>query len=370
MQTFSYPSRSSNQSHTVTVTDDNRILCTCRGFQTPNKCWHVREVAAKLNIPTHARSNTPALPFTEANVEQAEGRYVPPSMTPPEGHFAEPMLASALKDGQTIDTFIGKPDWVLEEKYDGHRMLVLVDRFAQATAWARSGIVRVLPGHLCKELSRAAPGLYDGELYIPGGTSTDVTSLSRTSELHLVLFDMLKLYAPEDEGRCDEQGYRSMKNLSLDSRRYLLHSALHYTSGEWVYIAPQYPVTAEALEGIWARGGEGAIVKDCTKTYEEGRRVKHWVKFKKDLSAEIRITGFRGGLFGPHSVVCGVDSEGICVQVKARNDEWRAMFFAEEQTVARDANHPRIGKRLVIAYQNKTTDGKYRHPRADHLLED
>lgn len=45
----SFPSKSEpGEKHWVSVYDDDTISCSCRGFSTPSKCWHVRKVAKNL----------------------------------------------------------------------------------------------------------------------------------------------------------------------------------------------------------------------------------------------------------------------------------------------------------------------------------
>ena len=101
-------------------------------------------------------------------------------------------------------------------------------------------------------------------------------------------------------------------------------------------------------------------VKKIAATYRPGKRVKEWIKFKCAGAAEVTITGFKAGSLGPHSIIVGVDAHGIEVQVKTLNDQWRADFATSAAA--------QINRTLVISYQEKTREGRYRHPMADHLL--
>jgi ATP-dependent DNA ligase len=363
MQTFKFPSRSSGAEHTVTVGANNKIVCTCRGFDTPGQCWHVREVADKLGIPSHARSKTPPLPWAAQPTTIVPERVTHEHMNgvSTTQRFIEPMLASALKETQSIEDF-ADADHVLEVKYDGHRMIVHVSPDRIVTAWARSGIARILSRHIINHAVFLAPGIYDGELFIPNGTSTDVTDLKLLHKHKLVLFDILSVYAPQDHGRTDAEGYRSTLDLALKYRRDLLELAMSKVPAPLdpeIFIAPQYAVTVEKLNELWDRGEEGAIIKDLRATYEPERRVKHWVKFKKELSAEVVVTSYKAGKLGPHSRIMAKDKHGVVVNVKTLNDMWRAAFARSPEFF--------IGQVLVISYQQKTDDGRYRHPRADHF---
>jgi hypothetical protein len=91
--------------------------------------------------------------------------------------------------------------------------------------------------------------------------------------------------------------------------------------------------------------------------YEPGRRV--WLKFKKEETGRMTVTGYKEGKLGPHAVVCGVDAHGVKVQCKTLDTAMRTAFDANPDTF--------IGKTLVFNYQQKTRDGRYRHPRADHF---
>jgi ATP-dependent DNA ligase len=294
------------------------------------------------------------------------------SMTPSlETGFVRPQLASALSEKASFEDFYRDAGrWVVEEKYDGHRLIVHVDCKRITRAWARSGIVRLLPPHIVNRTQYLAPGVYDGELFVPGRTSTDVTADKYRAKLELVLFDLVMLYAPEDVGRTNADGYRDATPLSLQSRRFLLELAVSKVpTDQIVYIAPRYPLSLETINTFWRDGREGAIIKDQTQPYTEGKRVKHWVKFKKEQSAGIIVTNFLPGELGPYSRIVGyVSGTGVGVKVKTLNDEWRATLAHEQPTDGQP--HPRIGRTLVISYQDKTPDGRYRHPRADHWLDE
>lgn len=356
MKTFKFASKSSGEEHTTTLHDDGRLTCTCRGYRTPSKCWHVKEVAEKEGLdiviggiifghtvePARTTPRT-LLDFTRPNEEKVVFESTA-------NHFILPMLASALPEGQTIDHY-AKPGWLLDEKVDGHRMIVHVSDQHTVMAYARSGIPRVLPAHIWNALTVVAPGTYDGELYMPGGTSTDVTALKLQHKLKLVFFDMLKV------------GDESCMDRAASYRRELLEVACSKLKGDDVTVIRQFPVSQTALQAIWNQGGEGAVLKKIDATYQPGKRSPAWIKFKKQLAAIITITGFKKGLLGPHSVVCGIDESGIEVQCKTLNDEWRARFL-------REGGEGYVGRRLVISYQQKTVDGRYRHPMFDHLLEE
>jgi hypothetical protein len=47
-RTFSFPSKTSPEKppHKTTVHSDGSVMCSCKGFYHPKKCWHVKAVKA------------------------------------------------------------------------------------------------------------------------------------------------------------------------------------------------------------------------------------------------------------------------------------------------------------------------------------
>lgn len=347
MRTWSFPSKSNAfQSHTVTLHDDGRLICSCRGFRSPNKCWHIEDVGKQL-VADFSGIISPKkitlVPATPLKQESLLGQMPPIPI--------KPMLASGLKDGQILDDYT-MADYVLEEKYDGHRLIIEVGQ--EITAWSRAGNIRVLSRNVHESLTKIAPGIYDGELCIPGGTSTDVVSLDLVAKSQLVLFDILRV------------SNHSTLELPWSERRKLLEAAVPLAHAT-LFLSEVLDVSHDAVQAIWNRGGEGAILKKINSLYEE-RRSKSWLKIKQELTVEATIVGFIPGLLGPHSKIALVDDHGKEIHVKAKNDHWRHVFSTKADKF--------IGKRIRIQYALKTKTGKYQQPRAadewifDHILED
>lgn len=332
LRVYKYRSKSSDAIHVTTVFPDGHATCSCIGFK--RGCWHIADARAK-----------------------AEQGIEPDEVTDPTridgARFIDPMLAKALKEGRSIDEFCSS-NFVMEEKFDGHRMQVIIDE-SGIQAFARSGNERTLPKHIVDMLRFVTPGTYDGELLVVGGTSTDVTALDLQNNAQLVLFDIMR----DRDDLVIGKEFRE--------RRELLEAALDTVfrkGGDQnflpVEIAQSMPVTESGLQEIWDRGGEGAIVKNIYSVYQIGRRSSDWIKFKRQQTAELTIIGFQAGKLGPHSKIRLRDDEGVEISVKTLNDEWRADFSVDPL--------PYVGRRLVISFQEKTRDGKYRHPMADHFV--
>jgi bifunctional non-homologous end joining protein LigD len=259
------------------------------------------------------------------------------------------MLASKPLGGKGINDY-PVADWVLEEKFDGHRMIITTRSGQAPLAWSRVGNAKPLPEHLAREVMSNLPtGTFDGEIYVPGGTSTDVTALENTQLLQLVLFDVLLVENA------------NVMQMDATARRQILQTAGAKLQGDFLSIAPQYVPSEGMLLKLWNRGGEGGILKRRDAVYEFGKRAKTWVKLKKQGSAVITVDRFERGLLGPHSVIIGHTDGGVSVSVKSLNDSWRAIFATRSTEF--------VGRRLVVAYQEQTRDGKLRHPMAEHFEE-
>jgi hypothetical protein len=342
------PSKSSSQVYTTQLdTATGQATCTCRGYfvkkgDKPRECCHTRDLIAEQG------SYAVPAPATLA-----------PAVAAHPGPKVKPMLASAMAAGQSLATFSG-PDWIAEEKFDGHRLLI-TKRGDAVTAWSRptsthEANARDLPPAIITALRQLPDGTYDGELIVPGGTSSDVTRLDKRDALRLVLFDVIELLG------------RSLIGKTYTDRRSALDIAVRHFSGPDVDITdtaallsvpPQFPVSEAGVQAIWDRGGEGAILKRTGSTYRSGWRTPDWVKVKRLGSAVLTITGFEAGKCGPYSKALLRGDDGLETSVKTLDN-------ATRDDIARDPARY-IGARLVVHYIEKMASGKLRHVGWDHL---
>lgn len=275
--------------------------------------------------------------------------------------FIEPMYASPMPKRPIT---IAPGMWALEEKYDGIR-LILQKHVDEVTGWSRYGNKQFLPPHIREMVERFPNVILDGELLVPGLRSYGAREIANRPDLVYVVFDLLRT----DVAMTTDQTY--------DERRQLLdHLAAqqNLTSQTPVRLAPVWQIKSEddvnvALTAIWKRDGEGAILKRRLSRYLPGKRPSGvWVKFKALRSDALTIIGFlpsQGEVVnrGPYATVVLQDSEGYRVTVKTRNDV--ELERLNGVAVGDPAQHPWIGRRLRIEYQERTPDGSYRHPRWD-----
>lgn len=215
------------------------------------------------------------------------------------------------------DSYSGD-EWVGEEKYDGDRRVgqfvdgvlrltgcrqsVKDGLFVEKTAnvphlsnWPDARIPPVVPHKTMRFLEGC---VIDGEMIVPedfvtgaGGKSKHVTSImgSLPDEavrkqlerglLRYAVFDLLWAYGEDIRGQ------------ALAVRRKLLQEVLAKWNNPHAFLVPQYTGNkAPALESIWARDGEGMILKHVDHRYGQHLR---WIKVKMEATADVVIIGYK-----------------------------------------------------------------------------
>jgi ATP-dependent DNA ligase len=273
---------------------------------------------------------------------------------------------------------ISAGDWVVEEKYDGHRLIVQVSEtlnMRPVKAWSRNGLERVLPPHIWRSLQLLPNGVYDGELRVPGERSYGVTVLEDAHKLEYVIFDVLELLGRDVKkySWVDRRAYLEeiFRDKCFNSEHNEVQGCGSATCWKWygkevattgvslslVWSVDSREEIEQTVRAVWIRGGEGLIIKHRKSIYEPGKRSKQWLKYKDLQSAVLTVIGYQAGLLGPHSVVVLRDEQGNETSVKTKNDAWRARLDAEPDGY--------VGEKLRVEFQERTPDGGYRHPRWD-----
>lgn len=279
--------------------------------------------------------------------------------------FISPMMAKPLpKD------FEPEPgEWVAEEKLDGHRIITCVDdRPADlfgdrvTRAWSRYERDRVLPPHIRASLELLPNGVYDGELLVPGERSYGTVVLENSDKLVYVVFDVLVLLDRD-----------LVSSATYDERRAFLAEIFRNLTGEecqfkgvgvdGLQFAWSEPISCmhdvhSLRDDVWARDGEGLILKNRESLYVPGKRPKNaWYKIKQLRTSVLTVVEFRQGRMGPNSIVLLRDDDGCETTVKWKNYEELDRIDADPQSF--------VGRKLRIEFQERTPDGSYRHPRWD-----
>lgn len=279
--------------------------------------------------------------------------------------FHKPMLSSPLKPGFTLE----QDRWAAEEKIDGIRIVCEVSSGStnlfttkRITPWSRYEKIHPLPTHIMEEMCKLPDGVYDGEVYVPGKRSYGATEIINQPNLIYCIFDLVQFEGTDTTP------------FTYDSRRQLLTEVLK-SSNDAIQLLESTEVNTfdEVIalrDAVWARDGEGLILKRRAAPYQIGKRSKDFIKIKALKSAVLTIIGFvpSKGLIndrGPFATVLLQDEDGNVTAVKTRNDA-ECRKFEQEAGVG---IHPAIGRKLQIEYQERTPDGSYRHPRWDHFVE-
>lgn len=366
-----YRSSSSDKVYTTRLNDNGLLSCDCPGWTVKRNgkardCKHTKQMASDMMLRVEERDGMVYAVAGDAAVRPEGARSAEAPKAAPqvaaadapkaakvtamrERGFVEPMLASKMPDGWDADRYDASA-FVMEEKYDGHRIVITVSG-GEVRAWSRLANARTLPTHIGSLMARMPDGTYDGELIVPGDHSYGVTAGANSGREALVLFDIIEVLG------------RSITGEAQDQRRRFLEVAFGALDGAaGVQLSEQHAPSMDTVRAIWARGGEGAIIKSRTATYRPGYRTGDWVKVKAVAQATLTITGYEAGKSGAHSAVTLRDDAGIETTVKT----------VDNATLRDMAARPDwyIGRRLVISYQERTPSGKYRHPMWDHIAGD
>jgi hypothetical protein len=366
VRTWTYPSQTGLGEYIVTHTDNGLLACNCRGWVLTKRgqiheCRHLRDVVETEHLTVVVRGRylfaNPRLTPRPQDDTLIVGEMTMTMATM--ATILEPMKASAMVEGrfphlltedgyiipERFDAAFATGEWVMDEKLDGHRCLT---RKADSTITTPLRSVQ-LPAHIVAVLKQLPDGVYDGELLVPGGVSTDVPSLASRSQLIYALFDVLE---------CQGQSTLAMTQAQ---RREVLEMCLQFAPGQdaVVMVAQSVP-SWQTVKAIWAKGGEGVIIKRLSGTYRCGYRSQDWLKIKKLQHATVTVTGFETGSFGPTAVVLFKQNNGV--EGRCKNQDVAA-------TAANPAAY--IGRKLVVQYQQQMRGSKsLRHPMFDHWAGD
>lgn len=380
--------------YTTIIHSDGKIACNCRGWATKKlhqarTCTHCDQILSKHGLTAvdkgefrYVKMGALGAPLSDPNAapnvffppEKPKSKKLPVVVTEPvkktrfnvipETHedaaqFVNPMLASPFPDGLTLSAFCSGftgglgplSGWAMEEKFDGHRVIVTVNE-GNVKAWSRpragkEALVRILPEQLAVAFSKLPTATYDGELMIPGGRSYNVTDGKFAGTEIFVVFDILSLL-----------GMSTIRE-TYDARRAYLTEIFSRAENQnpFVKLAESSPVSLAAVEAIWARDGEGAIFKRRASCYQPGARSRDFIKVKNVGRLVMEVVGYEAAKLGPYAKVKLVGPNGEKAIVKTLDNDALRAFEANPDSF--------IGRKLMIEFQERTPDGSFRHPRWD-----
>lgn len=278
----------------------------------------------------------------------------------------------AMKAGEreVAWTRLGPTDFVMEEKFDGHRAgltfnpdRTIVIRNVYGEDKGKIQNTPHIEAHLRDVEAATNYDLFEGTLIdgeLVGLTLQETTHLlggsGRTDpRLRFVAFDVPWLAGAD------------LRNEDWLVRRVHLGNLLGSIALGPVTLAEVHAPTKANLQAIWDRGGEGAILKPTASKYVPGGRAD-WTKLKEHHTADAIITDWEPGN-GKYAnqlgaLVLSQYRDGVLTEVTKVS----GMTDAQRKDMSSNWKswHGRV---IEFEYQHKTP-ASYRHPRFVRVRDD
>jgi bifunctional non-homologous end joining protein LigD len=289
----------------------------------------------------------------------------------------QPMLAT-LTDGPFDD-----PEWVFESKWDGNRVVAVIEK-RRVTVYSRNG--KIVSGNympIAKALEKVRhDAVIDGEL-----VALDAKGISRfqllqnalrtSANLHYCMFDLMALDG-EDLRRLPLIE-RKARLKPIVPRNRLLSFSSHRRTHDTRYFKE---AESEGLEGIMA--------KRAQSMYFSGARSTDWLKIKTGKEQEVVVVGFTAPRRSrPHfgSLVMAVRdgatwryvghvgtgfSHSALAEIHAKLSPLRTESAPFTRPVKDEASTTWVRPRLVaeVKFTEWTDGGEMRHPAFVGLRDD
>jgi ATP-dependent DNA ligase len=291
------------------------------------------------NMSTSSDPNADLYAFIFNMIENQPSFKVGPRKEP-KAPLSQAMLARPYKG-------ILPESYAVEPKIDGVRVIVEVCRQTLAVAMkTRNGNPLPSIAHLGGWFSDTASkhGVFTFDCEAVSGADFydsvgDIRSSEPATDARLWLLDI-----PDDVGTYGERRTQ-MAQFTYSDTVQLVES--------FMGISPN-----DAFRRFVSQGFEGAMVKDVSAPYAQGKRSNAWLKVKA-VDAEdcpvVSVHEGEGRLAGTMGHVV-VENNGRLIRVGGGfTDEQRRTIWANRDTV--------IGSWLEVTFQSKTPDGSMRHPR-------
>lgn len=293
-----------------------------------------------------------------------------------------------------LEAIYKDPNYIVEEKIDGCHYTVIHNRFFSTHISEKTAVPvekTDAVGHLVEVLEFLNMPLLilDGEIFIPGGKSNNVTSLIGGDPLNAMsrqrssnqwvkfkVFDVLRDH--EGNWMGDKPWRIRRQYLELLFNRIEQYTPL-------IQLNKIYMNDKEAIfDGIISDGGEGVVLKNVQSVYSFGKRpMWQWIKIKAEMFDDVVIMGFEPPkklYTGPNvvtwpfwedgepvteyhfnrwigSITMGKYQDGKLVKVgtcSGITEEQRKKFTESPEQF--------IGLVMEIRAMERTADGAYRHP--------
>jgi ATP-dependent DNA ligase len=301
-------------------------------------------------------------------------------------------IAPQVARGKFTETLWTDDNYVAEEKFDGERykmhMFKNGNRFDSRVVSKKTGLftektdnVPHLRDYIIQELDGT---VLDGEAQLGNtvmSTSTVMGSLpdvavAKQKEFGWVnynVFDVIKLQGED------------VRHLSYRTRRVILEQlyVIHLENNPYIVLTPAVRENKEKYcEEIWARGGEGVILKNINAPYTDKNA---WVKVKTQSTYDVVIMGYKD----PKEVSIKVgDTEetttkfallgwigaiefGQFIDGKLKTFGFTSGMPDNIRQMISEKRHDYIGHVITIEAQSRIPkSGYFRHPRFLRLRDD
>lgn len=218
-------------------------------------------------------------------------------------------------DEADLDHYLTSPDYVLQEKLDGKRMLLRYDERLDVavTAINRTGLTCGAPDNILNALSKVAVGGAWSTLILDGECIGD----------RFFVFDILEL-----------NGINQRHKSYIDRHRQL--KVLDY--GAAITIVPVYSENKDTvLRAMYKGGREGVVFKSRAAPYTPGRPNSGGTQFKYKFQAEATCE------------VLKIHSSKRSFEVGVRDEEGELTFIGNV-TVPANKEFPKVGDQVEIRY--------------------
>lgn len=267
------------------------------------------------------------------------------------------MKATAEKNPDAA--FRRHPDWVMEPKYDGHRILIYVDG-KRARIFTGGGREKTgkLPHVETAIAERFPDGTWlDGEAIALDGKTAGwgiVQSVLGSGSLHprhreieYACFDLLK------------HGDVRAFGIPLHARRDALADA--WSSHESVFLVPRLEPTREQIDKLLDAGWEGVMLKNPGSLYFPGTRSREWLKVKTTATVDVVVMGFTDGNAG----FTGFIGSAVFGQYKNGRLVERGRCSGMDMKTRTDMTKNKkkwTGRTIEVSYNGRVGGDAYRHP--------
>lgn len=303
----------------------------------------------------------------------ATATAVPQAPTSPIDLCQKPARPKGVKM-PPISHVVGKGAWMLEPKFDGHRLLAYV---TESGVHLYTSTGNPQDGKLLEveaELAQLPPGTWiDGEavaLMLDGdmvvhewnavqkclGCSDLVKARARADTITFVAFDLIA-----------HDGIDA-RSLPFAKRRDLLERI--FAAREWsrVMLTPQVAPTEANLAAFIAQGFEGGVVKALSAPYASGKRGAGQIKLKPQATRDFVVMGYKPGESGFEGLIGSIIFGAYEGEKLVECGRCSGMDMATRQRLSKHGEDF-VGSVIEVAHMGSVGE-HYRHPQFRRMRPD